>query len=1259
MKKIFLFLFVITSALFSQEFTYNYLGAWDNYGLPDYLEPQRDSISEDFTDRINSILVPRHNLVERHPELFNQSVKNKITLQQDADVFLTFFKETAGFRNSFGFYYYNQNDISDDKAVEFNGDSQYGVIPNYDALNTGTMTIECWVKPNDHKYQILYRENFIDFYVDWDIIYFKLEDQRTATVRLYNKPLIYKGWNHIVVTVNLEGSKSRVKIYVNGQQEEEKLVNAYLSSSTEDYRVAAYTDNNWDLIGGMDELVLYNIVLSDEQISERYNNRAGSVDLPTGINADTDVIARFQFNGSGDTVDNNCTIGAGHDMTLFNQPEYIHGVFGRPPASPEDLFNQGITIAFPNVSKEHSGGKLVEGDKVKIGHFPAGTVIGWFLYANGFRVYSILDNYRTNKCLFSDDDFNQEDPPINRHNIMFIDAESGNMVVGFEDIIRPWGDKDFDDATFILSTSPSNAVDTTGMISYGEPPANPVADLSLASAVNNANPSNGDEIQYSITVSNAGPDAATGIKIHDEIPEGLIYLSNSPGIGSYDLATNIWSISSLNAGESATLILTAEVNLDSLSQSAFNIGSASDYNVFVLDDMYQPTADVEGKIAVGNNANFENFSIGYDIRNNTNNGAVLVSGYNLTYLSGDVYGGDVTYVHETNLPDSNVGIINGTIRQDTLVNFEEAEDYLLSLSNTLKEYSVNGTTEFTYTQLAMTGTNPFLNVFKVNADTLSMATEVVISVPNGSVVLVNIGGDNIDWHGGLVVSGTDISNVMYNFYDADNITIHQIDVTGTILAPKAHINFISGVQNGQMIAKSLEGTAQYNNVPFVGLVPSDSVLVNIAEVVASEQDDPDSHPGNGVSTEDDYCSVSISFAAENATNNTGVEWELYSESGNGELIWAMTKDSEGNLLTGNWGGNIYRSTDNGSTWNLLNPDMNVNYIWALAVDDNVIYAGTDSGLYVSPDNGSTWNFSYGANLEFRSIYVRNGQVYAASWGGGVFVSDNNGVTWTNLNDDIVGIPFTSVVVTSSNNIILGSFDSGIYKSTDNGASFYSVPIDYRFVWSLIVNSNGYLFAGTYGNGVYSSIDGGETWQKDFGVTARYIYNFAIDANNDLFASSWSSGVFVALSGGKTFGMKSSNWKPLGLQGRGVTSIINGDTPEILFASTQDGKIYRTTNALTGIEESEIIPFKFGLFQNFPNPFNPSTEIKFSLAQKCNVTLKVYSMLGEEVAQLIPGKVMDRGIHSVVFNSKKLSSGVYFYRLKAGNFISTKKMILLK
>jgi hypothetical protein len=97
----------------------------------------------------------------------------------------------------------------------------------------------------------------------------------------------------------------------------------------------------------------------------------------------------------------------------------------------------------------------------------------------------------------------------------------------------------------------------------------------------------------------------------------------------------------------------------------------------------------------------------------------------------------------------------------------------------------------------------------------------------------------------------------------------------------------------------------------------------------------------------------------------------------------------------------------------------------------------------------------------------------------------------------------------------------------------------------------------------------------------------------------------------------------------------------------------------GVKETpNISPIKFELYQNYPNPFNPSTTIQFDIPKASFLTLKVYNVLGQEVATLVNEK-REAGSYEVKFNASTFSSGVYFYRLHATDYISTKKSLLVR
>ncbi len=122
----------------------------------------------------------------------------------------------------------------------------------------------------------------------------------------------------------------------------------------------------------------------------------------------------------------------------------------------------------------------------------------------------------------------------------------------------------------------------------------------------------------------------------------------------------------------------------------------------------------------------------------------------------------------------------------------------------------------------------------------------------------------------------------------------------------------------------------------------------------------------------------------------------------------------------------------------------------------------------------------------------------------------------------------------------------------------------------------------------------------------------------------------------------------------------GYTRGVANDTTADVAIVDLHHTATSVKlANNKIPVQFYLNQNYPNPFNPSTTIKFGLTKETNVDLKVYNILGQEVMSLINGKIMKAGSYEVNFTASKLASGTYIYRLKAGNQVLSKKMVLLK
>ena len=589
-----------------------------------------------------------------------------------------------------------------------------------------------------------------------------------------------------------------------------------------------------------------------------------------------------------------------------------------------------------------------------------------------------------------------------------------------------------------------------------DPPAPEEADLSIEKTVNDENPENGDNVTYTITVTNNGPKDAPNVVVSELLPDGLDYGSATPSQGAYNSTTGLWNVGTLGNGASATLQVNATVNIDSLTTSAVDLGVASDYNVFVLKDVKQPSSDTEGKMAVGRNAELANYSVG-DKLTSFGEDVLIVDG-NLTYTSGRVYNGNVVYGNSTNLP-IDLASVDGDVLQGHPIDFDAAGSYLRNLSVQLSNYSVNGFDTLLWSELTLTGNDPYLNVFKVDGEDLTNATNFRLDVPEGSVVLVNVDGTDMNWTGGLDIGNADKGNVLYNFYNASKITISNIDVQGTILAPFAEVNFISGQHNGQMIAKFIYGAGQFNNSKFIGNLPADTSITNVAEVYNSGIDDPDSTPNNGDTSEDDYDYAVVRIGQVDNTSVTDDEgtqltWESVGTFGINEIIYVLTNDMNGNILAGTWGGNIYRSVDSGLNWEEINESMTVGFIWSIVVDSsNTIYVGTEQGVYYSNDEGANWVHTSLDDKDVRALGIDpNGNLYAGTWGLGVYKSTDGGATWTEANSGLDSKAVSALVVDSNSDIYVGTFGGGVYRSVDDGESWSQLDVGYPYIWSLGVTS---------------------------------------------------------------------------------------------------------------------------------------------------------------------------------------------------------------
>ena len=185
------------------------------------------------------------------------------------------------------------------------------------------------------------------------------------------------------------------------------------------------------------------------------------------------------------------------------------------------------------------------------------------------------------------------------------------------------------------------------------------------------------------------------------------------------------------------------------------------------------------------------------------------------------------------------------------------------------------------------------------------------------------------------------------------------------------------------------------------------------------------------------------------------------------------------------------------------------------------------------------------------------------------------------------------------------------------------------------------------------------WQMNFQFGVAAVPDIDDDGFEDVIVGSRDEFFYCINGKGDSliFKHQFSDW----LYSVNVMPSIDGNYSYELLAGTRDGKVTCFSGGvdnITSTDLSEVIPTEFLLHQNYPNPFNPSTKIEFKIPESGLVNLKVYDILGREVITLVNEK-MQPGNYTVDFDASTLASGIYFYTLNSSEFISTKKMILLK
>lgn len=305
-------------------------------------------------------------------------------------------------------------------------------------------------------------------------------------------------------------------------------------------------------------------------------------------------------------------------------------------------------------------------------------------------------------------------------------------------------------------------------------------------------------------------------------------------------------------------------------------------------------------------------------------------------------------------------------------------------------------------------------------------------------------------------------------------------------------------------------------------------------------------------------------------------------------------------------------------------------------DDGTIYIGSnDSSFYAIDENGiEKWEYKTDGPIWFSSPAIgEDGNIY--------FTSDDSTLYALNKNGTLIwkykleAIPGNSPIIDEGGTIYIGSF-ANLLAISKNGILKWKYVDTGNFFSSCAIGEDGTIYIGTYGNGLKAlNPDGSLKWRSD---EFLYIESSPVIISDSLILIGSNSLL------GKLTAIRCENDK-----------YAKSSWPRFRHDNINSGNI--NTPITTDLEniDSEL---DYVLNQNYPNPFNPTTTIIYSIPSIEYVQLKVYDILGEEVAALVDEEKR-AGNYEIQFNASELSSGVYFYSLKAGKYLQSNKMLILK
>ena len=365
--------------------------------------------------------------------------------------------------------------------------------------------------------------------------------------------------------------------------------------------------------------------------------------------------------------------------------------------------------------------------------------------------------------------------------------------------------------------------------------------------------------------------------------------------------------------------------------------------------------------------------------------------------------------------------------------------------------------------------------------------------------------------------------------------------------------------------------------------------------------------------------------------------------------------SNGYLLAGTFYDGLYVTSDGGQNWENLNFPVRSSIEAIAEIPGGELAVGIigNPGLYLSADAQSKWMRSGLQNIGSLTLGLNN-TIFAGVIGRispRIYRSMDLGSSWvrTGLEGEEINELATDVLGT----IYAGTLGNGVFRSEDNGDSWSQIGLQGEIVRALTTSAGTLVFAGTTDGDIFRSEDRGDTWKHEH-IAGSNVSDIIVLSDGLIFAGT-GSGVFRSMDNGLTWHDFSE-----GLPEDMYEVSLAHDEMGYLYVGTRSDGVFRSVESVTTSTRDNRgeTPSQFALKQNYPNPFNGLTTISFDLRRTTTTRLTIYDGFGREIAILASG-TYSSGHHTVVWDAEHFSSGVYVYRLQAGDYWETKRMLLLK